>query len=278
MTSALPDNRINASLVVDGFAAPDQRTPAPPAVYARLLQLVRRIARFALLGWQQPPTVRRVVWDQLSYSSGQTLIELHDTVRRIEADGLKGVMIEAGCALGGSALVIAAAKAPGRAFLIYDVFGMPPGPSAGDGPEVHERWAEIAGGRSAGIGGETYYGYRDNLLSRVIATFKRYRLDPPTRNVHFVQGLLQDTMTGADPVAFAHIDCDRYESVRHCLANLAPRMVPGGVMVIDDYAFKSGCRKAIDDFLAEGDAFTPVWKSRLHLVRCKAVSMGKRRG
>ena len=49
---------------------------------------------------------------------------------------------------------------------VYDVFGMIPPPGEKDGADVHQRYATIAGGASKGIGGETYYGYRDDLLGR----------------------------------------------------------------------------------------------------------------
>ena len=75
-------------------------------------------------------------------------------------------MIEAGTARGGSAIVMAAAKAPDRPMKVYDVFGMIPPPTEHDGADVHGRYAKIAGGEAKGVGGETYYGYRDDLYER----------------------------------------------------------------------------------------------------------------
>ncbi len=63
--------------------------------------------------------------------------------------------------------------------------------------------------------------------------------------------MFQDTITGDEPVALAHIDGDWYESVRTCLERIGPRLSPGGVMVIDDYFYWSGCRTAVDEFLAK---------------------------
>ena len=82
-------------------------------------------------------------------------------------------MIEAGTALGGSAIVMAAAKAPERPMKVYDVFGMIPAPGEQDGDDVHERYATIAAGDARGVGGETYYGYRDDLQGEVTASFAR---------------------------------------------------------------------------------------------------------
>lgn len=48
-----------------------------------------------------------------------------------------------------------------------------------------------------------------------------------------------------------HIDVDIYESTKNCLEYFYPRMVPGGVIVIDDYNEKNcaGCKTAVDEFM-----------------------------
>jgi hypothetical protein len=59
------------------------------------------------------------------------------------------------------------------------------------------------------------------------------RLMPDAR---FHVGVFPETLPDdLDNVAFAHIDCDQYQSVRDCITHLWPRMVPGGVMWFDDY-------------------------------------------
>jgi hypothetical protein len=35
-------------------------------------------------------------------------------------------------------------------------------------------------------------------------------------------------------IAFAHVDCDQYQSVHETIEALSPLMVPGGVMWFDD--------------------------------------------
>jgi asparagine synthase (glutamine-hydrolysing) len=221
-----------------------------------------------LLRGPAPSVARAVHAESLTYLEESALHDLHDETRAAERAAREGLLIEVGCALGGSAIVIAAAKAPGRRFEVYDVFGMPPGPSAGDGPDVQARWAVIASGQSPGISGGRYYGYVDDLLGRVRDNFRRHGVEPEATNVRFVKGLVQDTLVLGEPVAFAHVDCDRYESVRTSLERIAPRLVAGGVMVIDDYDHRSGCRKAVDEYLrVDGSLVRRRGRSRLHLVR-----------
>ena len=48
-------------------------------------------------------------------------------------------------------------------------------------------------------------------------------------------------------IAFAHIDCDQYQSVKESAAFLAPRMLPGGVMWFDDYYCLDGATRAVNE-------------------------------
>jgi O-methyltransferase len=69
----------------------------------------------------------------------------------------------------------------------------------------------------------------------------------------------------AEPVAseqfcMAHVDVDIYTSVRDCCEFFYPNLVPGGVMVFDDYGEPTcpGARKAVDEFFAD-KAETPIY-------------------
>jgi hypothetical protein len=70
-----------------------------------------------------------------------------------------------------------------------------------------------------------------------------------------------------EPVALAHLDGDWYESTRTCLTRIAPRLVPGGRIVLDDYDKWSGCRAAVDEYFAGRDGFRFERRSRLHVIR-----------
>ena len=151
---------------------------------------------------------------------------------------------------------------------LFDVFGMIPPPGNDDGPEVHERYAEIVDGRSQGIGGDAYYGYLNDLRSHVERTLEEFGVD--TETVELVQGLYEETLHPAGQVAVAHVDCDWFESVRVCIERIWPRLSPGGVMIFDDYDAWDGCTKAVDLFLEEagGEAETRR-RARLQVVRVR---------
>jgi hypothetical protein len=51
---------------------------------------------------------------------------------------------------------------------------------------------------------------------------------------------------------FVHVDVDLYEPTRDAIEFFYPRMVPGGVMLFDDYGFRTcpGATAAVDEFIA----------------------------
>ncbi|THD58282.1 TylF/MycF/NovP-related O-methyltransferase [Phenylobacterium sp.] len=66
------------------------------------------------------------------------------------------------------------------------------------------------------------------------------QLAVPMNNYRLVKGLFGETLPTFleqvdGPAAFLHIDCDLYESTRTVFDHLAPRIVPGTVIVFDEY-------------------------------------------
>jgi hypothetical protein len=186
---------------------------------------------------------------RLTYLSESKLASISDTCRDIESKGLGGAFVEAGCALGGSAILISLLKSKDRSLDVYDVFGLIPSPTEADTSDVHQRYKTIVEGKSAGIGGDKYYGYEENLLDKVKNSFSDFGIDIEAQNVRLIKGLLQDTMSIDGDVAFAHIDVDWYDPVKTSLERLFPNLVVGGSIILDDYYDWGGCRKAVDEYL-----------------------------
>ena len=228
-------------------------------------------AQLAQATYDLPPDVEEAIerarTEHLTYLRKNDLRELATIVADADANQLPGLIVEAGTARGGSAIVMAAAKAPARGMKVYDVFGMIPAPSEHDGPDVHRRYEKIAGGEAKGVGGDTYYGYRDDLYEEVKASFSRLGVPVDEHNVELVQGLFEDTIDLDEPVAFAHLDGDWYESTMTCLQRITPHLVPGGRIVLDDYDHWSGCRRAVDEYFADRPGFRREHKAKLHVIR-----------
>jgi len=234
-----------------------------PKLHSELHRMKLVFTRPAISG-----VIRRVGQQHLTYLSQAALGDLAAAVLDVEEKGVPGLILEAGCALGGSALVIAAAKSPTRPFNIYDTFEQIPPPTQKDGKDAEERYAQIASGNSAGIGGDVYYGYRKDLLDQVQNSFERFGLSLAMNQVHLVKGLFQDTLCIDQPVAFAHLDCDWYDSVMVCLRQIEPHLSTQGSLVIDDYFNWAGCRKAVDEYFADKrGGYQFIKKSRLLIQR-----------
>ena len=71
----------------------------------------------------------------------------------------------------------------------------------------------------------------------------------------FHPGILPATFSAIaeSRICLAHVDVDIYEAVLNCCDRLYPKLVPGGVMVFDDYGFEScpGAREAVDQWFSD---------------------------
>ena len=195
---------------------------------------------------------RKVLHDRLTYLTPQKLYRIERTARQVLRGGVAGDFLEMGVALGGSGIVLARiARSGGRRFCGYDVFGMIPEPTSNkDDEKSKNRYKVIASGASDGIGGDPYYGYRTELLDDVKNAFSRYKVPVDDRNVILTKGLFGDTLPNyRGTIAYTHVDCDWYDPVKLCLDFIAPKLSPGGMVVLDDYHDYGGARLAVDEFL-----------------------------
>ena len=98
---------------IAGWAAPELERE----LKATRAKLKRARAQLAAAGYDLPPaveeTIARARDEHLTYLKAEHLRALAAAVRDVERRRLPGLIVEAGTARGGSAIVMAAAKAPG---------------------------------------------------------------------------------------------------------------------------------------------------------------------
>lgn len=72
----------------------------------------------------------------------------------------------------------------------------------------------------------------------------------PKEFLHFCQGDVAITLKQQVPekIALLRLDTDWYESTKIELESLYPKLVKGGVLILDDYGYWRGARKATDDY------------------------------
>ena len=75
----------------------------------------------------------------------------------------------------------------------------------------------------------------------------------PEERIHFVQGPVEETLPASAPeqIALLRLDTDWYSSTKHELVHLFPRLTTGGVLILDDYGYWQGARRAVDEYLTE---------------------------
>jgi O-methyltransferase len=62
-------------------------------------------------------------------------------------------------------------------------------------------------------------------------------------------------------IAVLRLDGDWYDSTMLCLEHLFPLVVPGGLMLIDDYYTWDGCARAVHDYLSREQAAERIEKT-----------------
>jgi hypothetical protein len=69
---------------------------------------------------------------------------------------------------------------------------------------------------------------------------------------HIVEGFVEQTLpvTSLPELALLHLDTDFYESTRVEFELLYPKLTRGGVLIVDDYGYFQGSRRATDEYLA----------------------------
>jgi len=179
-------------------------------------------------------------------------------LQRIEQRQIPGILIEAGVAMGGSAIVTARSKMQTRPLHLYDVFEMLPPPGQGDDSHAQKTYEKFLNGEVMGITSQNYVKHANHLQDFIIQNMQQFQIDPETEHIYFHRGLFKDTLVIDEMVAFAHIDCDWHDSVVTCIERIAPHIAIGGVMLFDDYNSFTGCRKAVDNWLSTDKRFKVI--------------------
>ena len=184
----------------------------------------------------------------------------------METHSLPGDIVEAGVYKGGTSMVMAYASlhlanrnnTGLRHMWMYDTYEGLPEPGKEDGSRAQKRWSDIRsldtnnfkhGTGYIDASGKKRWNYgplemvRQNMLSTGY----------PMQIVTFVKGKVEDTLQDAtqlpQQISVLRLDTDFFASTAKELEVLFPRLVSGGVLLIDDYCHWRGSKAAVDVFL-----------------------------
>jgi O-methyltransferase len=171
-------------------------------------------------------------------------------VEYVVAREISGAIVECGVWRGGSmmaaALTLLRLGVTDRELYLFDTFtGMTP-PTEEDVRRSGESAADLlsAEGDDADIWA---IASLDDVRNAVLG------IGYPPERIHFVKGLVEETLpaNAPDKIALLRLDTDWYASTKHELVHLFPRVMRGGVLILDDYGYWQGVRRAVDEYLSE---------------------------
>jgi len=176
---------------------------------------------------------------------------LYKSIEYIVKNKIPGDIAECGVWNGGSMILAALALIhfgdTSRRIFMYDTFTGMPKPD-----EVDKRWDGVPAldtweshqqaGTMWGFGGTL------NMLKEIMAITSY-----PEDKLVYVEGMVEDTIpeTMSEQLSLLRLDTDFYKSTYHELTHLYPTLSSGGVLIIDDYGYFQGSRKATDQYIAE---------------------------
>jgi O-methyltransferase len=182
--------------------------------------------------------------------SRERLAQNLKSVEHIEASSISGDIVEIGVWKGGSMLSMvlkyATYQKKERHFHLYDTFtGMTP-PTENDFDHNGNHASTIF--HMPSVKAECPY-------SDVLRLFNKFSLNDIS-NIHFHVGDIMKNTYVPERIAILRLDTDFYDSTKHELETFYPAVASGGIVMIDDYGHWKGCRKAVDEFLAEHPEIT----------------------
>jgi O-methyltransferase len=171
---------------------------------------------------------------------------LADATRYLVAGEVDGAIVECGVWNGGSMMAVAYTlqelRAIDRELYLFDVFeDIMPAANEVDVTRDGTRLKDQAPKEGA-----PYWNFVMEAEVKRNITGTGY----PKSRIHLVRGPVEQTLPDRAPeqCALIRLDTDLYESTKHELESLYPRLVRGGIIIIDDYGSHQGVKKAVDEF------------------------------
>ena len=181
---------------------------------------------------------------------------LYEAVRYLVSRDIRGDFVECGVFFGGASMLIAhtlnSLGVTDRDLWLYDSFQGFVGEQTADdvtwyGDSIDLRFDDFQSIVEANIASTNY----------------------PRERAHLVKGDIEKVAPDNqhESIALLRLDTDTYHSTAAELKHLYPKLVPGGVLIIDDYGHALGARRAVDEYFAD----RPVMLNRVNVTNRLAI-------
>lgn len=182
-----------------------------------------------------------------------TLVQVCDAVDELEKNKVRGAIVEMGCWNGGLGALMAwrcRKHNSRRTVWCFDSFEGLPEFSEADKEKADKKGLSIRDIKNTGMKAT---GVFKAEIGKVREISKKLNVDDVVRPV---KGWFQDTVPAVHDalrggIALLYLDADIYESTKYCLDALYDLVVPGGMIILDDYETWTGSRQALYEFFSK---------------------------
>ncbi len=188
---------------------------------------------------------------KFTMTSPERLVTLIRSVYYLEENGIEGDFVECGVWKGGSVMamikVLQSLNIEERDIWLFDTFEGMTEPKDMDS-KFDDTKAEILlkndSSRKSTV-------WAVSSLKEVSANISS--LGYPSEKIKLIKGPVEDTLlkNKTEKIALLRLDTDWYESTKIELETLFPKLVKGGVLIIDDYGHWKGCKQAVDEYFVK---------------------------
>ena len=201
-------------------------------------------------------------WATLEQVHGCTLLDtsklynLYESTRYIVNNRIPGSIVECGVFLGGAMMLVATTLRElgdeERDIYLYDTF-------TGFADDVTEFDISYRGKK---VGTQKIQHFMEATQNNLFQT------GYPESKIHFIEGDVAESLDGNLPstISMLRLDTDTYASTKIELELAYPLLVPRGVLLIDDYGYSNGARKAVDEYF-ENSSSKPFFQRPNYSLR-----------
>ena len=186
---------------------------------------------------------------------------LIQAIKAVYSQNLEGDIVECGVWKGGNLILsqmLVEKFNLNRKTYGYDTFK---GMSKPGDLDSHRITGELAKAKWKNNNVEDYNTWCYASVEEVQTNIKKHVMNPD--NVQLIMGKVEDTLLKKEnlpeSISVLRLDTDWYESTKIELQVLYPRLVKGGILIVDDYGLWNGSRRAVDEYFKDSN----VW---LHYI------------
>lgn len=206
------------------------------------------VSQYPELTRSETDFLHKVNLASVTMTSYESLSALAIACKYLNIAKVSGDFVEAGVWRGGSSIVAKKFLSGERKFYLYDTYKGMTQPT-----EFDFRVGESSNTSTVSnwnrLNRDTHNEWVFASLQEVRENFEKFKvLD---ESILFIEGDVRETLTSTElpkTIALLRLDTDFYDSSLVELQVLWPRLVNGGILILDDYGHWDGARRAVDEY------------------------------